>query len=324
MVIASSEVERVWMDPDLTRKKAAAELGVTVNLLTKRARRLGLPMREQIHKQADKVIVTDDEVRAIWERADLSREEQAHAVGINVASLRERAKKLALPMRRQVRDRRIPVELIRRAWLDPNLTGQQAADRVGLTRTNLQLRAKALGLPPRKAGQRYAITEPAQQLFVAMWDAPVKASDMAAYFDIHPQTVSAYARRMRLNRRTHPSRLMTLQQFWTHQMQVKFRDQLADVAKADKRAQTRYARQDFDADPAKPSPDSRPSKAQRKAVQTALKAKGLSMADIARDLSVRHQTVECVVAGRQRSKRVEVAISQALGQPLETIRAQAV
>lgn len=314
-----------WINPKLTRKEQAGRLGMTVNAMTKRARKLQLPMREQVDKRSDMVIVTDAQVREIWGRSDLSRAEQAKAVGITVGALRERANRLNLPMRRIVKDRRIPAATIREVWLDPHLTGQEAADKVGLTRVNLQLRAKALGLPARKQGTRFAIIGDEQKaLFVEMWEAPVKADEMAGYFEIHILTVSSQARRMQLSKRTHPSRLMSLEQFWQKQREDQLRQDLTNAAEADMQAQRRYKRDDFYADPSARTPEETRERTVKQAVRAALKEAGTTIADLARELDLKHQAVSLVVYGEQSSARVEEVVATKIGRPLAAVRAEAI
>lgn len=267
MTVSEDQVRRVWVDPHLTRKEAAASLGISVNALTKRARKQGLPMREQVDKRADKMIVTDDRVRELWGRDDLSRAEQARLAGIAVNSLRERARKLGLSMRAESSDRRIPASRIREVWMDPELTGQQAADLVGLTRANLWLRAKSMGLPPRKQGTRFSIAgEAPRALFIAMWEAPVAANDIAEHFSINVQTVSAYARRLDLSKRTHPSRLIGLTAFWERRREQRMVEAMRRAADEAAIAQRRFAREDYDADPAGPDPARQRRGVERRAI----------------------------------------------------------
>lgn len=322
--ITEAQLIATWTDQTLTRKEQAARLGLTVNSMTKRARKLRLPMREQVDKRSDMVIVTDAQVRHIWVRSDLSRVEQAKAVGITVGALRERANKLKLPMRRIVRDRRIPASKIREVWLDPSLTGQQAADLVGLTRVNLQLRAKSLGLPPRKQGARFAIVGDDQRaLFAEMWEAPVKADEIAEHFDIHIMTVSSQARRMKLSKRTHPSRLISLEQFWAKRQEDRLRQELTEAAQADMQAQRRYKRDDFYADPSAQTPEEVRDRAVKQAIRAALKAGGTTIADLARELDLKHQAISLVVYGDQSSARVEEVIAAKIGRPIAAVRAEA-
>lgn len=320
--ITDAQLTAVWINPKLTRKQGAAHLGLTVNAMTKRARRLGLPMREPVHER--QATVTDAQVRKIWARDDLSRAEQARAVGITAGALRERANKLKLPMRRLVKDRRIPVSRIREVWMNPHLTGQQAADIVGLTRVNLQLRAKALGLPPRKQGTRFSIIGKKQEaIFTAMWEAPVRASEIADHFDIHIMTVSAQARRMNLSKRTHPSRLISMDKFWKKQEEERLRSDLSSIAETDMIAQRRFANEDFYADPTARSPKQEQQRAIKKAVRSALKQKGTTIAVLARDLDLAHQTVSSVVYGEHNSPKVEKVVSEIIGQPIRELRDEA-
>lgn len=321
--ITEAQITAAWINPLLTRKAAAAQFGLTVNAMTKRARKLGLPMREQVDKRSDMLVVTDAQVRAIWARTDLSRAEQAREVGITAGALRERANKLKLPMRRIAKDRRIPAAKVREVWLDPHLTGQQAADIVGLTRVNLQLRAKALGLPARKQGTRYSIVGDAQQkLFIEMWEAPVKADEMADHFDIHIMTVSSQARRMKLSKRTHPSLLISLERFWVKQQEDRLRQNLAEIAATDMIAQRRFKRDDFEADPAMPTPEKVMERAVKSAVRAALKDGGTTIADLARELGLKRQAVSLVVYGDQRSARVENVVAAKIGRPISTVRSE--
>lgn len=245
--ITDELVAAVWRDPRLTRRDAAALLNTTVSKLTKRARDLDLPMRDQVNKRPDMVVVPDEQVRAIWARDDLRRVEQAAAVGITVGALRERATKLKLPMRQVCRDKRISAVQVREAWLDPQLTGQQAADKVGLTRTNLWRRAKALKLPPRKRGGRSAIAGAEdRKLFTGMWEGHVVVADIAEHFGLHKATVSAWARRLDLTRRTHPSLLISIGTFRRRRQQERLRAAMTREVRADMVAQTRYDRDDFD------------------------------------------------------------------------------
>lgn len=233
--VQDKHVIAVWMDAGLSRKRAASRLGITVNMLTKRARKLDLPMREQGKKK-----FPDKQIRLVWGDASLTRKQAAGTVGMSVSALTDRARALSLPMRRKVGDKRIPAARIREVWLDPHLTGAQAAKKVGLTRTNLWLRAKALGLEPRKQGTRFLIIgDEAIALFKAMWEAKVPALDMAAYFDIHYMTVSAYARRWSLSSRSHHPRLISLDRFWVIWNELLLRDQMKITAVIDNAAQGR-------------------------------------------------------------------------------------
>jgi len=54
-------------------------------------------------------------------------------------------------------------------------------------------------------------------------------------------------------------------------------------------------------------------------IKAALGLKGISLSDIARELSITPSTVSIVSKGYRRSRRVEEAIASALGQPAETI-----
>lgn len=310
-------VEAVWLDPGLTRRTAAALLGTTVSRLTKHARGLDLPMREQADKRSDIVPVTDEQVRAIWARDDLSRAKQAAVVGITVATLRGRATKLQLPMRRGYCDKRISAAQIREAWLDPRLTGQQAADKVGLTRTNLWLRAKALNLPPRKRGRRFAIASAEDRtLFEEMWEGHVVVADIAEHFELHKMTVSACARRFGLSKRTRPSLLIPMATFWRRRRKAYSEAATKAAPPAHVIAQFRYEHRDFHA-PAEALHDL----AVRTRVRDALRERGTSITEVARRIGVPHQHVSSVARGLVRSAPIEAVLRDILGRPLKDVRA---
>jgi hypothetical protein len=257
--VPDTKVRELWLRDDLTRPEQARLAGITPGALFRRAQALGLPMREPV--SAGKKPLSDRRVRALWLRDDLSRAEQAALAGIAVSALQERANKLGLPMRRAVRDRRIPADRIREVWLDPHLSGQQAADAVGLTRTNLWRRAKALGLPARKPGTRFSLIGDQQARFLEMWEAPVIAAEIAEHFGIHVMTVCAYARRLGGSKRTHPSRLIPLSEFWDRRRHERLNAVLMAAARDAARAQLRYKAEDFDAEPGDETQEKRIAKA---------------------------------------------------------------
>lgn len=77
--VQDKHVIAVWMDAGLSRKRAASRLGITVNMLTKRARKLDLPMREQGKKK-----FPDKQIRLVWGDASLTRKQAAGTVGMSV------------------------------------------------------------------------------------------------------------------------------------------------------------------------------------------------------------------------------------------------
>ena len=231
IAVTDEDVRIVWNDPRLRRKAAAMWLGVTLGELTGRARRLGLPMRPQVHRQAVTTRVTDDRVRDLWLRADLTRQEQAREAGLALSALTARASRLGLPTRRSAADRRVPAARIREVWLDPGLTVQQAADGVGLGPASLRRRADAMGLAPRGRRGRpvVAVTE-CEPLFRKMWEAQVRADEMAAHFGVQAKTVSRHARRLGLARRAPPSRPISLDRFWVQRHKKELRTALSAAA----------------------------------------------------------------------------------------------
>ena len=245
--LSRAEIAALWCDPELPRSTAAYRLGLTVNQLRKRARKLGLPMRDSVDKRSGQRLISDEAVRRLWARADLTRVEQAQQAGVTVNYLTEQARRLGLPMRCEPRDKRIPAARIREVWMNPDLSGKEAAALVGLTRTNLWLRAKSLGLPPRKQGTRYAIRAGSEkaQLFVSMWNAHVSAQDMAEEFEVHPQTISSYARRFGLSKRTHPGRLISISQYRAQKREEAMRRAMASSAKQTNLALRRFGQEDY-------------------------------------------------------------------------------
>ena len=237
------EIEAVWLDPSLTRHAAARSLDISVGTLTRRARDLGLPKRKADDEDADRSRPSDDRVRELWLREDLTRAQQARAAGVAISWLTTRARRLGLPRRRAASDRRIPASRIREVWMNSALTTQQAAAAVGLARGSLWRRAKALGLPPRASGNRHAIVGPLAELrFRAMWQAHVHASEIAAHFGIHVMTVSGQARRLGLAPRARPSRPISMERFRSMCREVELRDALAARAEVENAALKRTLR----------------------------------------------------------------------------------
>lgn len=57
----------------------------------------------------------------------------------------------------------------------------------------------------------------------------------------------------------------------------------------------------------------------REELKARLRLSGSSLAEVARELGITKQTVNTVVSGRSRSRRIEEAIAQKLGMSLEEV-----
>ena len=219
--ITDEAIYAVWTDPGMTRWAAAMRLGITPTALSRRARRLGLPMRERVDQRSEMTCVSDARIREVWSREDLTRKEQAHEVGLALSALSSRARRLGLPIRRSVSDHRIPAARIREVWLDPVLTVRQGAAMLGLAPASLRRRAEALGLPLRgRRGRPVVASKANEALFREMWMARVRAADMAVHFRVHPMTVSGHARRLGLARRAPSPRPIPLDRFWSRRREA--------------------------------------------------------------------------------------------------------
>lgn len=314
MAITDEDVRTVWSDPTLTRKDAAARLGIARETLASRAKRLGLPMRPPNCRCPEITRVRDACVREVWLRADLTRQEQAREAGLALSAFSARARRLGLPTRRSVADRRIPAARIREVWHDPHLTIRQAADVIGLAPSNLRRRAKAMGLAPRRLLGCPVVATPARAvLFREMWEAPVRATDIAAHFGVPEETVSRRARRFGLARRTPPAKLISLDRFWTQRREDELRVSLSAAAQGENAALRRQRIDDRAADHA-------PSRlvGQRHLLRDELRARGISLTHLARDLGQPYSTVDMVISGRRRSIHIEQALAAVLEGPIPT------
>ena len=315
VAVTVEDIRAVWSDPTLTRKAAAARLGITHQALASRAKRLGLPMRPRNYQCPEIARARDARVRDVWLRADLTRREQAHEAGLALSALTARARRLGLPTRRRAADRRIPAARIREVWLDPCLTVRQAADMVGLAPSNLRRRAKAMGLDPRRPRRcPVAAAPPCAALFGEMWEAHVRADDIAAHFSIHERTVNLRARRFGLARRTPPSppsKLISLDRFWIQRREDELRVSLSAAAQGENAALWQQRMDDRAADHV-------PSRlvSQRHLLRDELRARGISLTHLARDLGQPYSAVDMVISGRRRSTRIELALAAVLEGPI--------
>lgn len=102
---------------------------------------------------------------------------------------------------------------IRRAWSNPSITARAAAKGLGIARSTLWKRAKGMGLPPKPTGRRVQFDHPD---FPAMWAFGVTAKEIAAHFDLHPDTPLKAARRLGLQAR--PKGKETMADFLAHKL----------------------------------------------------------------------------------------------------------
>jgi hypothetical protein len=310
--ITDEAIYAVWTDPGMTRWAAAMRLGITPTALSRRARRLGLPMRERVDQRSEMTCVSDARIREVWSRENLTRKEQAHEVGLALSALSSRARRLGLPIRRSVPDHRIPAARIREVWLDPVLTVRQGAAMLGLAPASLRRRAEALGLPLRgRRGRPVVASKANEALFREMWMARVRAADMAVHFRVHPMTVSGHARRLGLARRAPSPRPIPLDRFWSRRREAELGVALSERAKAENAAMRRQRMEDHAGDLAPLRPVAR-----RLVLRDELQARGISLAQIACDLGLTYGTVDMVISGRHRSRRIEQALDEMLGSPI--------
>lgn len=93
--IPSSEIRRVWMDPDLSTTEAARKVGLARSNLWRRAKALGLPPREPGNKEAR---IDEPAFRAMW-AAGVSLRAMGDFFGLHPLSIRAIRARLKLKPR---------------------------------------------------------------------------------------------------------------------------------------------------------------------------------------------------------------------------------
>lgn len=133
--IPNAEIRRVWMDPRLTCAEAAAKVGLSRVRLWVRAKKLELPPR----KEGRRPIISEAELRALWEAEVLAREIAA-LYGHPTNSVRQLARKYGLTRRSTGKHPTITVAEYRSALLRrANTPGQRLSEteRLLLQKTRL-------------------------------------------------------------------------------------------------------------------------------------------------------------------------------------------
>lgn len=118
-----------------------------------------------------------------------------------------------------------------RLWSDRRLSRDEIGRRLGISAQGVQWRAKRLGLPPRPDGPvpRFDRDDP---LFVEMWVANVRPSEMGRHFGVTLGTITHNARRLGLRRACTRHNSIGLTEF----AEMKLARSMAGCAAAEQRA----------------------------------------------------------------------------------------